>query len=140
MATHLDTGTWVLLVAVTAFVAVVAFRVSARFGALHGVTPWRIPSWGWALLALLPPLLCLVLLFVAVRTTRVPQTAVPIGPRGTEAFGPGMEYLPPRPVELAPAGWYPDPSGRYLTRYWDGRTWGDQVHDGVAVASDPPAG
>ncbi len=26
-----------------------------------------------------------------------------------------------------PAGWYPDPSGQYATRYWDGHVWTDHV-------------
>lgn len=33
---------------------------------------------------------------------------------------------------LPPAGWYPDPSGGTLTRYWDGRQWGP------AAPSPPP--
>lgn len=30
------------------------------------------------------------------------------------------------------AGWYADPSGEHLARYWDGATWTDQVRDDVA--------
>jgi hypothetical protein len=26
-----------------------------------------------------------------------------------------------------PAGWYPDPSGAYATRYWDGHAWTEHV-------------
>lgn len=26
-----------------------------------------------------------------------------------------------------PAGWYPDPSGQFSMRYWDGRTWTDSA-------------
>jgi hypothetical protein len=36
------------------------------------------------------------------------------------------------------AGWFPDPTGRHQTRYWDGQRWTDQVSD-PRVGSDPPA-
>lgn len=29
----------------------------------------------------------------------------------------------------APAGWFPDPTGRHGARYWDGREWTDRVSD-----------
>lgn len=32
-----------------------------------------------------------------------------------------------RPPDLPPAGWYPDPSGQYAERWWDGRGWSDHV-------------
>lgn len=32
-----------------------------------------------------------------------------------------------------PAGWYTDPSGAHLARYWDGATWTEQVRDDVAA-------
>ena len=34
------------------------------------------------------------------------------------------------------AGWYPDPTGRYQTRYWDGSTWTDQAADDGLVTVD----
>lgn len=49
------------------------------------------------------------------------------------------------------AGWYSDPTGRYLYRYWNGGQWTDQVSTGgsnsgidpgpldPAVATTPPA-
>lgn len=37
----------------------------------------------------------------------------------------------------APAGWYPDPLGRFEFRYWDGAAWTDQAaRDGQTVV-DP---
>ena len=33
----------------------------------------------------------------------------------------------------APAGWFPDPTGRHGARYWDGTAWTDKVSD---VATD----
>jgi hypothetical protein len=35
----------------------------------------------------------------------------------------------------APAAWYGDPDGRHERRYWDGKTWTDQVADGPVVGS-----
>lgn len=31
------------------------------------------------------------------------------------------------PATTTPAGWYPDPSGRFAMRFWDGRAWTDDV-------------
>lgn len=36
----------------------------------------------------------------------------------------------PRPAQIAPAGWYPNPdSGASGSRYWDGTAWTEHVHD-----------
>jgi hypothetical protein len=54
-------------------------------------------------------------------------------------------------VTTTPAGWYSDPTGTYLYRYWNGGQWTDQVSTGgsqsgvdptpldPAVATTPPA-
>lgn len=34
----------------------------------------------------------------------------------------------------APPGWHPDPTGRHGARYWDGRTWTEEVSD---ITTDP---
>lgn len=39
---------------------------------------------------------------------------------------------------VAPAKWYPDPSGRYEYRYWDGAKWTDDVSRAGIVYKDPP--
>lgn len=36
------------------------------------------------------------------------------------------------------AGWRPDPSGRHLYRYWDGRRWTEHVSDPGVFGIDPP--
>ena len=42
------------------------------------------------------------------------------------------------PAPVAPAGWYPDPTGRHVYRYWNGATWGDRVSPGgTAIFTDP---
>lgn len=37
----------------------------------------------------------------------------------------------------APAGWYPDPLGRYEHRYWDGAQWTDHAAAGGRTIADP---
>jgi hypothetical protein len=37
-----------------------------------------------------------------------------------------------------PAGWYPDPSGRYEMRYWDGDKWTEHVSRQGQTFTDPP--
>jgi putative membrane protein len=52
--------------------------------------------------------------------------------RAAEVAGPlgsASEHAPaasPAP-DAIPAGWYPDPSGRYRSRYWDGTAWTDHT-------------
>lgn len=36
-----------------------------------------------------------------------------------------------------PAGWYPDPFGRAVSRWYDGEEWTGQIGDGTAVGWDP---
>ena len=41
---------------------------------------------------------------------------------------------------MAPSvGWYPDPTGRYSHRWWDGEGWTSRVYASGAVAEDPAA-
>jgi hypothetical protein len=52
---------------------------------------------------------------------------------------PPEEILPPPPKEVVfPSGWYPDPSGRYEMRYWDGLAWTEHVSRGGQQYTDPP--
>jgi Protein of unknown function (DUF2510) len=41
-------------------------------------------------------------------------------------------------VPTTPAGWYPDPSGRYEMRYWDGDKWTEHVSRQGQTYTDPP--
>ena len=34
-------------------------------------------------------------------------------------------------------GWFTDPTGRHLYRYWDGNKWSSRVSDGGASGTDP---
>jgi vacuolar-type H+-ATPase subunit I/STV1 len=38
------------------------------------------------------------------------------------------------------AGWYPDPTGRFDHRYWDGSAWTDHAARGGVQSQDPVAG
>lgn len=51
------------------------------------------------------------------------------GPEGWIASPGG----PPAPL----FGWYPDPEGAHEERYWDGRSWTDNVRDAGAVSVAP---
>lgn len=42
--------------------------------------------------------------------------------------------------EVPPAGWYPDPSGEYETRYWDGSSWTAHVTGTPAAWYPDPSG
>jgi hypothetical protein len=44
----------------------------------------------------------------------------------------------PAAVVTTPAGWYPDPSGRYEMRYWDGAKWTEHVARQGQQYTDPP--
>jgi hypothetical protein len=41
-------------------------------------------------------------------------------------------------VPTTPAGWYPDPSGRFEMRYWDGDKWTEHVSRQGQTYTDPP--
>jgi drug/metabolite transporter (DMT)-like permease len=59
-------------------VALLAYRESETFRKKNGVTPWRLPSWAWALIGFCSLLVGAVLLAIARRTT---DPVVGSGPR-----------------------------------------------------------
>ena len=42
--------------------------------------------------------------------------------------------------EQAPPNWYPDPSGRFSLRYWNGTQWTEHVSTGGTTTTDMPGG
>lgn len=41
---------------------------------------------------------------------------------------------------MTPAGWYPDPFGRFQVRYWDGNRWTEHTSTNGVAAIDAPTG
>jgi Protein of unknown function (DUF2510) len=139
--------------------ALVAYMESENFKRKNGVTPWHWPSWLWAVAGFLSLVLAAVLLLIARRRTKpVAVSAFPSRAPGTVgsvssptlAGSDWYSTAPSRPnpiahsgitpaaVEAAPSpAWHPDPTGRFASRFWDGRAWTQFVNDGNSTASDP---
>ena len=81
-----------------------------------------------------------------------PEVAAPVA---TSTYQPAAEVVEPMPmadservsepatpvvqqVSTTPAGWYPDPSGRFELRYWNGTAWTEHVARGGQQYTDPP--
>jgi hypothetical protein len=68
-----------------------------------------------------------------------PAVAAAAEPSPAPAPEPAPAPAPePAPVVTTPAGWYPDPSGRYELRYWDGTQWTEHVARQGQQFTDPP--
>jgi hypothetical protein len=90
-----------------------------------------------------------------------PDTTADETPAAADTFAPAAEETPaPEPVAAAaaapasvpappspppapaapsiPAGWYPDPSGRFELRYWDGNAWSEHTARQGQMYTDPP--
>jgi hypothetical protein len=76
-----------------------------------------------------------------------PEDATPVAePSPAPAPEPEPEPVPvppaaapePAPVVTTPAGWYPDPAGRYELRYWDSTQWTEHVARQGQQFTDPP--
>jgi hypothetical protein len=63
--------------------------------------------------------------------------APPPAPMSTPAPPPMRSTTPPPPPGT-PADWLPDPTGRFVHRYWDGTRWTEHVHDGTQQTTDQP--
>jgi hypothetical protein len=59
-------------------------------------------------------------------TTGYPTGYPPTTPPPTAP--PSAAATPPPPA-VAPAGWFPDPSGTHRLRYWDGQAWTEHIAD-----------
>jgi Protein of unknown function (DUF2510) len=74
-----------------------------------------------------------------------PSPAASVSPSPSPSADPSPSAAPVEtpPVQqvstpATPAGWYPDPSGRFEMRYWDGATWTEHVARGGQQFTDPP--
>jgi hypothetical protein len=77
-----------------------------------------------------------------------------VAPVAASTYQPAAEVVEPMPmaeaepaadstqviqqVTTTPAGWYPDPSGRFELRYWNGTAWTEHVARGGQQYTDPP--
>jgi Protein of unknown function (DUF2510) len=59
-------------------------------------------------------------------------------PEPVAAAAPAAPAAAAASVPTTPAGWYPDPSGRYEMRYWDGDKWTEHVSRQGQTYTDPP--
>jgi hypothetical protein len=65
-----------------------------------------------------------------------PERTTPIAPiEPTPAPQPAAA---PVSQPATPANWYPDPSGRFELRYWNGTAWTEHVSRGGVQYTDPP--
>jgi Protein of unknown function (DUF2510) len=79
---------------------------------------------------------------IAPAVAEVPAAVEPTG-WGSAQTTVGTPVVPtpapaPAPVVTTPAGWYPDPSGRFEMRYWDGSAWTEHVSRQGQQFTDPP--
>jgi len=62
------------------------------------------------------------------------------GTPGDNRYGPPGDdnYGPPATIasSTTPLGWYPDPTGRHQSRYWNGAAWTDQAANDGATVTD----
>ena len=107
--TSASPGQLALSAALAVLFATLGYRMSTRYRALRGVTPWRVPSFAWALLCLVLPFVGLALEVLAELTTRSPYTAAPArsggGPERPSRYAPPSS--PPVAVEPPSAGELP---------------------------------
>ncbi len=82
---------------------------------------WREP--------LLVELACLVALLVVAGATllALPAAAAERLAASLRGARPTRVRPPAPPASGIPAGWYPDPTGQFATRYWNGQAWTDSV-------------
>lgn len=70
-----------------------------------------------------------------VNAAPAPQSVAPPPPPAIGSAVADDSLTPPPPG--TPAGWVPDPSGRYEMRYWDGSSWTEHVATGATQGVDP---
>ena len=87
----------------------------------YQATLWQIRSqWSWEL-----DLALLTVAEIGVGSTPEAAERATIAASRIEADRPATAV-----VTQPPAGWYPDPGGAHVTRWWDGRMWTDDTADG----------
>jgi hypothetical protein len=85
--------------------AALGYRMSARHRALRGVTPWRLPSFAWAVLCLVLQFVGIAIEVLAELTTRSPYSpAAPAPSAAPSRQDPARRFAPPTtsPVAVEP--------------------------------------
>jgi hypothetical protein len=81
----------------------------------YGTPAWGMSSWVWGIITGISLLLGAILLLVAERGLK--KRPVVLVPSQVGGYG----------AQVPPAGWQPDPSGKYEQRWWDGQRWTSSV-------------
>ena len=113
----------------------------------YGRPAWGLPSWVWGIITGFSLLLGVILLAVAESALKkqpaaAPAYASPPAYASAPAYASTPAYAPvaaPAPVVAAPAvpaGWQPDPSGKYQYRWWDGAAWTHSVSTNGITGTD----
>jgi hypothetical protein len=116
----------------------------------YGSPAWGMPSWAWGLITGFSLLLGIVLLAIAERgLKKLPEHALVAAPAyATAGYGPMVVPAQAAPVAAesvpvsvpaapsVPAGWQPDPSGKYQHRWWDGERWTSSVSTNGITGTD----
>jgi hypothetical protein len=96
----------------------------------------------WLLLVVLVNLLAipsLIYWFSVRKRLLAVEAAAAAGKYGPGQMGYGGWAPVPDPYPgMAPAGWHPDPSGRYQWRWWDGARWSDHTWTAPPPAAARP--
>ena len=72
------------------------------------------------------------------RGTAMPPFAFSLNEQERWAIVAWLRSLPRGGDATAPAAWYPDPSGRFELRYWNGSAWTEHVSRNGQQFTDPP--
>lgn len=101
--TSASPGQLALSVALAVLFAALGYRMSTRYRALRGVTPWRLPSFAWALLCLVLQFVGIAIEVLAELTTRSPYSPAAPSPPGSTSPGEAARhaYAPPTTAPVA---------------------------------------
>ena len=114
--------------AIEEFSCVSHAEIEIRPGTVVGLR-WKMPGSAWRSgeieVALLDP---------PTYEPPIVKGVVPLSLGDSQVSGPQEG----RPIdEVLLGSWHPDPTGRFVHRWWDGATWTDLVSNGTSTSCDP---
>lgn len=108
---ELDLAYLVVLLLIV-WVGFAVYRSSERVRLAYGTTPWRVPTWAWVLIAVIPPLFPIgALIFLLARATTRPSGG--LGPGGRGPYGGMGPHVGPGPYGHGPYSQGPYGQGPY---------------------------